>query len=60
MGLSTLAITVGEEAETVETVTEPYLMRQGFIVRTPRGRAATPKAWSHLNLTPPSDQDTLI
>lgn len=60
VGLSTLAITVGEEAETVETVTEPYLMRQGFIVRTPRGRAATPKAWSHLNLTPPSDQDTLI
>ena len=39
MGLTTLAVAVGEEAETVETVAEPYLVREGFMVRTPRGRA---------------------
>lgn len=55
VGLTTLAVTVGEEAETVETVAEPYLVREGFLVRTNRGRAATPKAWKHLGLTPPPD-----
>ena len=40
VGLSTLAVAVGEEADTVETVAEPYLVREGYIVRTPRGRAA--------------------
>lgn len=55
VGLTTLAVTVGEEAETVETVAEPYLVREGFLVRTNRGRAATPKAWTHLGLTPPPD-----
>lgn len=54
VGLGTLAHTVGEEAETVETVAEPYLVRQGFIMRTPRGRVATAKAWSHLGMTPPN------
>jgi len=52
VGLSTLAMTVGEEAETVETVCEPYLVREGFIMRTPRGRVATQAAWQHLGLPP--------
>lgn len=60
VGLTTLAVTVGEEAETVETVAEPYLVREGFMVRTPRGRAATRKAWDHLGLTPPQDAATLF
>ena len=46
---------VGEEPETVETVAEPYLVREGLVVRTPRGRAATPAAYSHLGLEPPAD-----
>ena len=45
VGLSTLAISVGEERETVEEVAEPFLVRQGFLMRTPRGRVATPAAW---------------
>ncbi len=53
VGLSTLAVAVGEESDTVETVAEPFLVREGLIVRTPRGRAATPEAWQHLGLTPP-------
>ncbi|MBV7363726.1 Holliday junction branch migration DNA helicase RuvB [Actinomycetaceae bacterium TAE3-ERU4] len=54
VGVSTLAMSIGEEPETVETVAEPYLVREGFIIRTPRGRQATVKAWNHLGLTPPS------
>jgi Holliday junction DNA helicase RuvB len=54
VGLSTLAVAVGEEADTVETVAEPFLVREGFITRTPRGRAATTLAWEHLGLTPPA------
>ncbi|UQN30985.1 Holliday junction branch migration DNA helicase RuvB [Brachybacterium kimchii] len=53
VGLSTLAVSVGEETETVETVVEPYLVREGFLTRTPRGRIATPLAWSHLGLAAP-------
>ncbi len=53
VGLSTLAVAVGEESDTVETVAEPFLVREGFIIRTPRGRAAAPLAWQHLGLTPP-------
>jgi Holliday junction DNA helicase RuvB len=53
VGLSTLSVVVGEEAETVEVVAEPYLVRSGFLLRTPRGRVATPAAWEHLGLTPP-------
>lgn len=53
VGLSTLAVAVGEEADTVETVAEPYLVREGYLVRTPRGRAAAALAWTHLGLTPP-------
>ncbi|AWE42474.1 MULTISPECIES: Holliday junction branch migration DNA helicase RuvB [unclassified Actinobaculum] len=60
VGLTTLAVSVGEEPETVETVAEPYLVREGFLVRTPRGRAATALAWSHLGLTPPPLNDTLF
>ncbi len=53
VGLSTLAVAVGEERETVEEVAEPFLVRNGFLVRTPRGRVATRRAWLHLGLTPP-------
>ncbi len=53
VGLSTLAVAVGEEAETVEVVAEPFLVRCGFMARTPRGRVATPAAWQHLGLDPP-------
>ena len=53
-GLSTLAVAVGEESDTVETVAEPYLVREGYIVRTPRGRAAAARAWRHLGLEPPA------
>ena len=55
VGLSTLAVAVGEEPDTVETVAEPYLVREGFMVRTPRGRAASRAAWEHLGLAPPAD-----
>jgi Holliday junction DNA helicase RuvB len=54
VGLSTLAVVVGEEAETVEVVAEPFLVRRGLLARTPRGRVATPAAWEHLGLTPPA------
>jgi Holliday junction DNA helicase RuvB len=57
VGLGTLAVAVGEEADTVETVAEPFLVREGFIARTPRGRAATALAWRHLGLTPPPGGD---
>ncbi|MEE0653620.1 Holliday junction branch migration DNA helicase RuvB [Bifidobacterium criceti] len=53
VGLNNLSAMVGEEAETVETVCEPYLVREGFMMRTPKGRVATAKAWEHLGLTPP-------
>ena len=53
VGLSTLAISVGEEPETVEDVYEPFLLQLGMLQRTPRGRVATPAAWSHLGLEPP-------
>ncbi|MDQ4040492.1 MAG: Holliday junction branch migration DNA helicase RuvB [Actinomycetota bacterium] len=55
VGLSTLAVVVGEEADTIEDVYEPYLLQRGFLQRTPRGRAATPGAWEHLGLRPPRD-----
>ena len=53
VGLSTLAVAVGEESETVETVCEPFLLRSGFLARTPRGRIATAKAYGHLGLPVP-------
>ncbi|MGZ4713865.1 MAG: Holliday junction branch migration DNA helicase RuvB [Acidimicrobiia bacterium] len=54
VGLGTLAVAVGEEADTVEEVYEPFLMKQGLLLRTPRGRVATPAAYAHLGInTPP-------
>ncbi|HEY2397433.1 MAG TPA: Holliday junction branch migration DNA helicase RuvB [Solirubrobacteraceae bacterium] len=53
VGLSTLAIAVGEEQDTIEDVYEPYLLQEGLIKRTPRGRAATPAAFAHLGLNRP-------
>jgi Holliday junction DNA helicase RuvB len=50
VGLTTLAVAVGEEATTVEEVCEPFLVRVGMLARTPRGRVATPAAWAHLGL----------
>ncbi len=55
VGLSTLAVAVGEEPETIETVSEPFLVRTGMILRTPRGRVATTSAWQHLGAAPPAD-----
>ncbi len=54
VGLSTLAISVGEQPETVEDVYEPFLITQGFLARTPRGRVAMPAAYHHLGLAAPS------
>jgi Holliday junction DNA helicase RuvB len=54
VGLSTLAVAVGEETETVEEVAEPFLVREGLLVRTPRGRVATPAAWRHVGLAAPA------
>lgn len=53
VGLSTLAVAVGEERETVEEVAEPFLVREGLLARTPRGRVATAAAWTHLGLVAP-------
>jgi holliday junction DNA helicase RuvB len=53
VGLGTLAVAVGEERETVEEVAEPFLVRSGFLARTPRGRVATPAAWRHLGIAQP-------
>jgi len=55
VGVSTIAVAVGEEIETIETVVEPYLVRTGLLARTPRGRIATAAAWEHIGLTPPED-----
>ena len=57
VGLSTLAVAVSEERETVEEVAEPFLVRSGLILRTPRGRVATPAAWRHLGLVAPAPSD---
>jgi len=59
VGLSTLAVAVSEEPETVEEVAEPFLVRTGLIQRTARGRVATPAAWAHLGLRPPGPVDVL-
>ena len=58
VGLSTLAIAVGEQTETVEDVYEPFLIQQGLIARTPRGRVAMPAAFEHLGLRPPEAAST--
>lgn len=60
VGVSTLALAVGEEPTTVEEVCEPYLVRAGMIARTPRGRVATGAAWQHVGLTPPEGTPGLL
>ncbi len=60
VGLSTLAASIGEEQDTVEDVYEPYLLQRGMIERTPRGRAATRRAYEHLGLEPPVAQLGLL
>jgi Holliday junction DNA helicase RuvB len=55
VGLSTLAVAVGEQSDTVEEVCEPFLVRAGLLARTPRGRVATEAGWAHLGRTPPTD-----
>ena len=52
VGLNTLAVSVGEEADTIESVVEPFLVRIGLLTRTPRGRVATREAWKHFGLSP--------
>src|SRR5689334_10024224 len=58
VGVGTLAVAVGEEVETVEEVAEPFLVRAGLLARTPRGRVATPAAWSHLGVTRAAGPDS--
>jgi Holliday junction DNA helicase RuvB len=60
VGLSTLAVAVQEEADTIEDVYEPYLLQRGFLMRTPRGRCATAHAFRHLGLEPPESDSTLF
>lgn len=54
VGIEKLAASVGEDRDTLEDVVEPYLIQQGFVQRTPRGRVATPLAWQHFRLAPPT------
>jgi Holliday junction DNA helicase RuvB len=54
VGLDNVAAAIGEERDTIEDVIEPYLIQQGYLQRTPRGRVATAAAWRHLGLAPPS------
>jgi Holliday junction DNA helicase RuvB len=54
VGLSSLAVSIGEDAETLESVVEPFLIREGLITRSPRGRVATSQAWNHMGITPPN------
>jgi Holliday junction DNA helicase RuvB len=60
VGLTTIATAVGEDAGTIEDVHEPYLIQQGYIKRTPRGREVTYKAYEHLGLTPREKNGTLF
>lgn len=60
VGISTIATACGEEADTIEEVYEPFLIQEGFIKRTSRGREATPLAYKHLKIVPPSRTGTLF
>ena len=60
VGLSTLAISVSEQTETIEDVYEPFLIQQGMIARTPRGRVAMPLAYAHLGLQTPAQHPDLF
>lgn len=57
VGLNSLAVAVGEEADTIEEIYEPFLIQEGFLDRTPRGRTASPRAYSHFNLKPGGQPD---
>tara|TARA_B100000767_G_scaffold49485_1_gene44482 strand:+ start:604 stop:1635 length:1032 start_codon:yes stop_codon:yes gene_type:complete len=58
VGLDNLAAAIGEEKETIEDVIEPYLIQQGFLMRTPRGRVATPKTYNHFGITMPKNKNS--
>ena len=60
VGLNTIATAVGEDAGTIEEVYEPFLIKEGFLKRTPRGREATELAYKHLGFTPPGGTETLL
>jgi Holliday junction DNA helicase RuvB len=60
VGISTIGAAVGEDASTIEEVYEPYLVQNGFLQRTPRGRVATPQAYRHFGYTPPPSQPSLF
>ena len=60
VGLSTIATAVGEESGTIEEVYEPYLIQEGYLMRTPRGREATDKAYNHLGRNRSKDQGSLF
>ncbi len=60
VGIETIAAAVSEDKDTIEYVYEPFLIRQGLLAKTPRGRAVTPLAYSHLNLQPPHMQRGLF
>ncbi len=60
VGLSTIGAAIGEDVSTIEEVYEPYLVQNGFLQRTPRGRVATPQAYRHFGYTPPTAQPTLF
>lgn len=60
VGLTTIATAVGEEAGTIEEVHEPFLIMEGFIQRTPRGRSVTERAYSHIGVVPPRREGTLF
>ena len=55
VGLSNIAAVIGEEAETIEEVVEPYLIKEGFLKRTPKGRVAMPRAWERLGIESPPE-----
>ena len=60
VGLDNVAAAIGEEAGTIEDVIEPFLIQQGFLQRTPRGRIATLAAWRHLGVVPPASAGSLF
>jgi len=60
VGISTIAVSVGEEADTIEEVYEPFLIQEGYLRRTARGREATDRAFKHLGKIPGSNQSLLF
>ena len=60
VGINTISTAVGEEAGTIEEVYEPFLIKEGYLKRTPRGREATPLAYKHIGKIPPAEAGTLF